>query len=70
MNRTRAADDFEAIRLRLEELRRERQQQQRSSAAGAADDPAAEPDAVAHVPRHIVKRYLAARVTRPSGGPR
>jgi hypothetical protein len=57
MSRVHAADDYKAIRLRMEELRRERQQ-------GCGDEsiverPIHEPDAVAHVPRHIVRRYLA-----------
>jgi hypothetical protein len=55
MNRVRAADDFEAIRLRLEELRRERAQRYGGS---PVDKPSPrDPDAVAHVPRHIVERY-------------
>jgi len=65
MNRVRAADDFEAIRLRLEELRRE-QQQHRPATGAVTEEPLAEPDAVAHVPRHIVKRYLPSRVLRLS----
>ena len=59
MNRVRAADDFEAIRTRLEELRRERQQQHLGAAA-MPDRRSLEPDAVAHVPAHIVRRYIAA----------
>jgi len=56
MKDVRAADDFEAIRLRLEELRRERQQ----GYAGPpiVERPVREPDAVAHVPRHVVQRFL------------
>ena len=38
MNRTRAADDFKAIRARLEELRRERDQSQLSE-KDARQDP-------------------------------
>ena len=57
MKDVRAADDFEAIRLRLEELRRERRQ----GYAGPpiAEWPLREPDAMAHVPRHVVRRFLA-----------
>ena len=58
MPRALAADDFDAIRTRMEELRRQRQQ-----AAGSGplvEQPLREPDAVAHVPGHIVRRYLAA----------
>jgi len=57
MSRVRAADDFEAIRLRLAELRREKQQ--RFGDEPMAEKPIQEPDAAAHVPRHIVRRYLA-----------
>jgi len=35
MARSRAADDFETIRLRMEELRRERQRQQATASADA-----------------------------------
>lgn len=56
MSRLRAADDFEAIRLRMEELRRERQH---PDGEPIVERPLREPDAVAHVPSHIVKRYLA-----------
>ena len=50
MSRLRAADDFEAIRVRLEELRRDRA----APAAGPdAELPQPEPDAAAHIPRHI-----------------
>ena len=52
MNRVRVADDFKAIRLGLDELRRERQQ------CYSGEPVAEEPDAAAHVPRHIVRRYL------------
>lgn len=61
MSRVRAADDFEAIRLRLEELRRERQQHH--GGEPIVEQPIHEPDAVAHVPRHIVQRYLARRMS-------
>jgi hypothetical protein len=57
MRRIRAADDFEAIRLRLDELRRERQRQY--GGQPAVEQPVLEPDAVAHVPSSIVRRYLA-----------
>ena len=57
MSRVRAADDFEAIRVRMEELRREREK--RPGGEGGLETPLHEPDAVAHVPRHIVKRYFA-----------
>jgi hypothetical protein len=50
-----AADDFDAIRRRMEELRREREH----GGAPLAERPVREPDAVAHVPGHIVRRYLA-----------
>ena len=56
MPRARAADDFAAIRRRMEELRREREPQTGTS---LAERPVREPDAVAHVPGHIVRRYLA-----------
>jgi hypothetical protein len=62
MPRALAADDFTAIRRRMEELRRERQ----PPSGGAPvveqpvrEQPVREPDAVAHVPGHIVRRYLA-----------
>jgi hypothetical protein len=64
MNRVRAADDFEAIRSRLDELRRERQQTRHSAAA--PEPSPVEPDAVAHVPTHILRRYLAAARRSPS----
>jgi hypothetical protein len=57
MSRVRAADDFDAIRLRLEELRREREQ--KCGGEPIVERPIREPDAVAHVPRHVVQRYLA-----------
>jgi hypothetical protein len=56
MPRALAADDFDAIRRRMEELRRERDPQR---SAPLAERPVREPDAVAHVPGHIVRRYLA-----------
>jgi hypothetical protein len=62
MNRVRAADDFKAIRIRLNELRRERQQQyggESPAAKPSAERASREPDAVAHVPRHLLKRYLS-----------
>ena len=64
MARVRAADDYKAIRLRMEELRRERQ----PSIGGEpiVEQPIREPDAVAHVPRHVVQRYLA-NARRSSG---
>jgi len=58
MSRVRAADDYKAIRLRVEELRRERQQQ-RFGSEPIVETPIREPDAVAHVPGHVVRRYLA-----------
>jgi hypothetical protein len=63
MSRVRAADDFEAIRIRLNELRRERQQQygggESPAAKPSAERASLEPDAVAHVPRHLLKRHLS-----------
>jgi len=56
-SRTRAADDFDAIRQRMEELRRDREHGQ--GGAPLVERPVREPDAVAHVPGHIVRRYLA-----------
>ena len=56
MPRALAADDFAAIRRRMEELRRERQQP--TGGAPVVEQPVREPDAVAHVPAHI-RRYLA-----------
>ena len=58
MTRVRAADDYQAIRLRMEELRRE-SGQQRYAGEPIVEKPIREPDAVAHVPGHIVRRYLA-----------
>jgi hypothetical protein len=57
MSRVRAADDYKTIRLRMEELRRERQQGY--GGEPIVERPIHEPDAVAHVPRHVVRRYLA-----------
>ena len=57
MNPVRAADDYKAIRLRMEELRREREQ--KGGGEPIVERPVHEPDAVAHVPRHVVQRYLA-----------
>jgi hypothetical protein len=54
MSRVRVADDFKAIRLRLDELRRERQQ--RYGGEPLAEEPVEESDAA--VSRHIVRRYL------------
>ena len=61
MSRVRAADDYTAIRRRMEELRRERQQP--GGGEPIVERPIREPDAVAHVPRHIVQRYLARRMS-------
>lgn len=64
MSRIRAADDFEAIRMRLEEIRRERGL--RDGGEPIVEKPIHEPDAVAHVPRHVVRRYLADAARRSS----
>jgi hypothetical protein len=48
MRRTRTADDFEAIRLRMEELQRERAGLR--SGGGAEGPSVREPDAAAHLP--------------------
>jgi hypothetical protein len=64
MSRVRAADDFKAIRLRVEELRRERQQ--RYGGEPIVEQPIREPDAVARVPNHVVRRYLAVARRSPS----
>jgi hypothetical protein len=53
MNPVRAADDFKAIRLRLEELRRERVQLY----AGEPTAKSPEPDAPARRPTAGDKRY-------------
>jgi len=63
MSRVRAADDFEAIRLRLDELRRERAQQYGEELAPRSS--AQEPGAIAHLPRHLAKRILS-EARRPS----
>jgi hypothetical protein len=65
MTRVRAADDFEAIRLRLEEIRRERGPRY-GGGEPIVEKPIREPDAVAHVPKHIVRRYLADATRRSS----
>jgi hypothetical protein len=57
MRRVSIADDFEAIRLRLEELRRERRG--RHAGEPATNRPIEEPDAVAHCPPGTVQRLLA-----------
>ncbi|HVH81644.1 MAG TPA: hypothetical protein VM782_19745, partial [Stellaceae bacterium] len=57
MSRVRIADDFEAIRLRMEELRQG--SRQRGGGEAVVEKPTREPDAAAHTPRHIVKRFLA-----------
>jgi hypothetical protein len=49
MSRIPAADDFKAIRLRMEELRRERAQTHEADTK--VEPRAREPDAAAHVPR-------------------
>ena len=56
MSRIRAADDYKAIRLRMEELRHERQE--KYGGEPIVERRIREPDAVAHVPRHVVQRYL------------
>jgi hypothetical protein len=48
MSRTRVADDFDAIRLRLEELQRQRTDP--PSGAPADKSSRRQPDAAAHVP--------------------
>ena len=55
MSRIRAADDFEAIRLRLEELRRERAQPYGNGPKGKV--PAAERSAAPQRPAPADKRY-------------
>ena len=57
MSRVRAADDYKAIRLRMEELRHEREQ--KYGGEPIVERPIRDPDAVAHVPRHVVQRYPA-----------
>ena len=66
MPRALAADDFDAIRRRMEELRRQRQHPSGGAGAPVVEQPVREPDAVAHVPGHILRRYLAA-ARRSSG---
>jgi hypothetical protein len=66
MPRPLAADDFDAIRRRVEELRRERKHEHEQGGAPLVERPVREPDAVAHVPGHIVRRYLA-EARRSSG---
>ena len=63
MSRVHAADDYKTIRLRMEEIRAERQQ--RLGGEPVVEKPVREPDAVAHVPRTIVRRYLS-DTRRPS----
>ena len=58
MSRVRAADDFEAIRLRMEELRRERARPQ-GGAEPLSQPSVREPDAAAHCPPGMVRRLLA-----------
>jgi hypothetical protein len=55
MNRVRAADDFKAIRLRLEELRRERAHLYAGEPAARSPDP--DRDAVTQRPAPVDKRY-------------
>jgi hypothetical protein len=55
MNRVRAADDFKTVRLRLEELRRERAQLY--AGESSVRSPAPDPDASAHRPAPVDKRY-------------
>jgi hypothetical protein len=62
MSRVRAADDFKAIRLRLEELRDERAQ--RYAGRPVTEASPQEPNAGAHVPRHLVERYRAQNRSR------
>ena len=50
MERTRAADDFDTIRARLEELRRERERAEAGTGGTPERTAVMEPDAVAHVP--------------------
>ncbi len=59
MKRVRAVDDFKAIRLRLEELRRERAQLY--SGEPAARSPRPERDAVPERPASADKRYSPIR---------
>jgi hypothetical protein len=57
MSPVRAADDYTAIRVRMEELRCERQQ--RFGHDPVVEKSMREPDGIAHVPASIVRRYLA-----------
>jgi len=57
MSRVRAANDFEVIRLRLEELRRDRAQ--RYAGASPVRSSEAEPDADAHRPSPTIRRILS-----------
>ena len=63
MSRVHAADDYKTIRLRMEEIRAERHQ--RLGGEPVVEKPVREPDAVAHVPRAVVRRYLS-DMRRPS----
>jgi hypothetical protein len=60
MARVRAADDFEAIRSRLEELRRERAQL--LSGGSANRSPTPEPDAIADRLFPVRRRLLSPEV--------
>jgi hypothetical protein len=57
MSRVRAADDFEAIRLRLEELRRDRVQQYAGASPVRSSKP--DPDAAARRPSPTIRRILS-----------
>jgi len=57
MSRVRAADDFEVIRLRLEELRRERARQYAGASPVRSSKP--EPDAAAHRSSPTIRRILS-----------
>ncbi|HTQ34504.1 MAG TPA: hypothetical protein VMI30_10055 [Stellaceae bacterium] len=57
MHCVRAADDFDVIRARLAELRGERARP--GDAVSPAEPPVQLPDAVAHVPSHVIERLLA-----------
>ena len=62
MSRVRAVDDYKAIRLRMEELRREREQ--KYGGEPIVERPIREPDAVAHVPRHVSAGSLPIHAVR------
>ncbi len=62
MTRARAADDFDAIRSRMDELRRERGPGQEN----AAPEQEWIPDAVAHCPPGMRRRKLPERYLRSS----